>query len=131
MFELLSSINRYLTKGFIKYNDKDKINVLVDYSYEDADSFDFKVPVSTKDRKFWTGISYKVKDREYILHTKTNLLFHKNGDIIGRIFTEFNDMDKTVSYVPLSQLENSEDIIKWLEGCGYVTKISEVSIEVN
>ena len=124
MFELLSSINRYLTRGFIKYDDKDKINVLVDYSYEDADEFNFNIPVSIKDRQFWTGISYKVKDKEYILHTKTNLLFHKNGDIIGRIFTEFNDNEKVVSYVPLNELENSEEIVKWLEDCGYMSKIS-------
>ena len=124
MFELLSSINRYLTRGFIKYDDKDKINVLVDYSYEDADEFNFNIPVSIKDRQFWTGISYKVKDKEYILHTKTNLLFHKNGDIIGRIFTEFNDNEKVVSYVPLNELENSDEIVKWLENCGYMSKIS-------
>jgi hypothetical protein len=65
-----------------------------------------------------------VKDKEYILHTKTNLLFHKNGDIIGRIFTEFNDNEKVVSYVPLNELENSEEIVKWLEDCGYMSKIS-------
>jgi hypothetical protein len=129
MFSLLSAINRYLTRGFIKEIKNERINIVVDYSYNEANDFDFTIPVSINDKEFWTGIGYKMSDKEYILHTKTNLLFDKNGNILGRIFNESNDCSKILSYIPIDQLSNNEQIIQWLEECGYISKDS-VNIDI-
>ena len=116
MFRFLKSINNYLTKGFNKQ--PEKINVVIDYSYECSNEYNFEFPVSIDNKDFWKGVAYTNKGRECILHPFTNLVFYRDGRLFGRIIKN-NDM---VECIEFEDLENKEIILEWLYNCGYLTK---------
>ncbi len=116
MFKFLQYINNYLTKGFNKK--PEKIDIVIDYSYECSNDYNFEYPVSVEDKKFWKGVSYTYDGREYVLHVFTNLVFYRDGSLFGRIVKN-NDMIECIHF---EELENKEVILEWLCKCGYLSK---------
>ena len=74
------------------------------------EDYDFSIPVSKSDKKFWEGVSFELdKDLKCIIHMKTKLLISYDCKLLGRFIND--------NVIFLEDLDPK--IIQWYKDCGF------------